>query len=433
MRAAKWIGMLALLLAGKAYAIVTIEITQGLGTGMPIAIVPFKGEESLPADQRVSRVVEADLLRSGRFVSIEPDEFKFTGNPSQEGDVVFKDWRLLKVDALVIGRVRPLPSGEMQLDFQLFDVLKQRELAHYRYTVAPKLLRAAAHNISDIVYEKLTGEQGVFSTRIAYVIRERGHAGFVYKLQVADADGYNPRTLFSSSEPLLSPAWSPDGARLAYVSFEQKRPMVYIKDVKSGTGSKIAEFRGINGAPAWSPDGKRLAVTLSKDGNPEIYVLSLADRQWRRLTNHPAIDTEPAWSPDGREIVFTSDRSGKPQIYRIAADGGGVRRLTFENEYNARAAFSPDGAMLAVVTGEKGKYGIGVVNMRDSSLQVLTDTSLDESPSFAPNGRIILYATSVKGRGVLATVSADGRVRQELRATEGDIRAPAWSPFSQRK
>jgi TolB protein len=411
-----------------AAAILTIEITQGVVGGQPIAIVPFgiPARERLPQD--VSGVVEADLARSGRFTPI--DRKLFVSRPTDDRQVVFKDWRIVKADALVIGSIKSAGQDRYQVEFRLYDVYKEKQLAGYSYTVAGDRLRAVAHQISDIIYEKLTGERGVFSTSIAYITRERAAKGFRYKLQKADADGYNPVTLLTSSEPLMSPAWSPDGTRIAYVSFEQRRPVLYVQNVTSGTRTRVADFNGINSAPAWSPDGTRLALTLSRDGNAEIYVMRLSDKSLTRLTHDPAIDTEPSWSPDGKEIVFTSDRGGRPQIYRMRADGRDVERVTFEGDYNACASYAPDGKTLTLVTGTQGRYHAALLQLSNSVLQVLTDTPLDESPSFAPNGHMILYATERAGRGVLATVSSDGRVRQMLKFQEGDVREPAWSPFN---
>jgi TolB protein len=413
--------------ASLASAILTIEITQGVDGGLPVAIVPFgaAGKDQPPQD--VAAVIEADLARSGRFTSL--DKKDFVARPTEDKQVVFKDWRIVKAEALVIGSVRPVAQGRWQVEFRLYDVYKEKQLAGYSYVVGSNRLRAAAHQISDIVYEKLTGEPGVFSTRIAYVTRERDAKRFNYKLQIADSDGYNPVTVLNSVEPLMSPAWSPDGTRLAYVSFEQRRPILYMQNVVVGSRTRIADFNGINSAPAWSPDGTKLALTLSRDGNPEIYVMQLSNNTLTRLTNNPAIDTEPSWSPDGNEIVFTSDRGGKPQIYRMRADGGNVERVTFEGEYNARASYSSDGKMLTLVSGAQGRYHAALLHLQSSVLQVLTDTALDESPSFAPNGRMILYATERGGHGVLASVSSDGRVRQLLKFQEGDVREPAWSPF----
>ncbi len=412
-----------------AGAVLTIEITQGADTGLPIAIVPFKWEGAGKPPHVVSDIVEADLTRSGRFLSLPREDFVST--PHEDKEVVFKDWRILKAEALVIGGVRQVAKGRFQVQFRLYDVFKQTQLAGYRYTVNADMLRTVAHQISDVIYEKLTGEPGAFNTRIAYITREDIRPGGVsYKLQVADSDGYGPQTIVRSAEPLLSPAWSPDGRRLAYVSFEDKRAKIYVQNVADGKRELIAQFKGINGAPAWSPDGRRLAMTLSKAGNAEIYVLDIATRRLRRLTRNFAIDTEPAWSPDGRWIVFTSDRAGRPQIYRMNAAGGEVERLTFEGDYNARASYSADGKMLTLVSGYRGKFRIATLRLDDKVLHVLTDTSLDESPTFAPNGRMILYATEVRGRGVLASVSADGRVRQLFKFEKGDVREPAWSPYN---
>jgi len=418
-----------LLLAPSARAILTIEITQSYDGGMPIAIVPFKWDGAAKqAPQDIAAIIESDLLRSGRFNAIP--KVNFVSTPHEHNDVVFKDWRISKAEALVIGSLRQIAPARYIVEFRLYDVFKETQLSGYMYVVEEDTLRRVAHQISDIIYEKLTGEPGAFNTRIAYVVKEGAGKASSYKLQVADSDGHSAITILTSPEPLLSPAWSPDGTRLAYVSLEQRRSTIYIQNVASGARTKIAEYKGLNSAPAWSPDGSRLALTLSKDGNPEIYVLRLADNSLQRLTNHPAIDTEPAWSPDGRQIVFTSDRAGRPNIYRMSADGGKVERLTIEGEYNARASYSADGTMLTLVSAKGGRFHTAVLPLKGSAVQRLTDTALDESPSFAPNGRIILYATSVQGRGVLASVSSDGRVRQVLKSQDGDIREPAWSPFN---
>ena len=427
----KWIAVTAILLwSFNARAVLTIEITRGVDTGTPIAIVPFSWEGPIKPAQNVSDIVEADLARSGRFAVLPRKDFIST--PHEDKDVVFKDWRILKAEALTIGSVRLAAPGKFQVQFRLYDVFKQTQIAGFRYNVSADLFRSVAHQISDIIYEKITGEPGAFSTRIAYVTREEPPRGLppVYKLQVADSDGFNAQTVVRSAEPLMSPAWSPDGNRLAYVSFEDKRSKVYVQNLTDGRRELLAEFTGINSAPAWSPDGTRLALTLSRDGNAEIYVMLLNSRALKRLTFDPAIDTEPSWSPDGRDIIFTSDRAGSPQIYRMNASGGSAERLTFDGDYNARASFAADGKSITFVSRNQGGYRIAVMRLDNKTQQVLTDTSLDESPSFAPNGRMIIYATEVRGRGVLASVSADGRVRQLFKFEEGDIREPAWSPYN---
>ncbi len=407
--------------SSSARAALSIEITRGVEAGLPIAVVPF----GLQAPHDVAAIIAADLARSGRFAPLPVSDF--VSQPHDEKSVVYKEWRLLKAEALVVGLVQAQPGGKYQVEFRLLDVFKERQLAGFRYTVGPELLRTVAHQIADIIHEKLTGERGAFSTRIAYITEEAQKS---YSLQVADSDGYGAQTIVRSDEPLLSPAWSPDGKQLAYVSFEDKRPKVYVQDVAEGRRNLVAEFRGINSAPAWSPDGRSLALTLSREGNPEIYRYDLGARLLKRLTDDPSIDTEPSWSPDGRSIVFTSDRAGGPQIYRMDATGGVAERLTYENDYNARASFAPDGKQLVMVSGAKGRYHIAVLRLDDRSLQVVTDTVLDESPSFAPNGKMLLYATEVRGRGVLATVSVEGRRRQLYRFESGDVREPAWSPYN---
>lgn len=427
---AKWLVTLGLLLwSFGAHAVLTIEITRGVEIGTPIAIVPFGWEGQAAPAQNVSDVIEADLARSGRFAVLPRKDF--ISLPHEDKDVVFKDWRILKAEALVIGSVRLSAPGKYQVQFRLYDVFKGSQIAGFRYTVGAGMLRSVAHQISDIIYEKITGEPGAFNTRIAYVTRE-APAGMkpVYKLQVADSDGVNPQTVVRSPESLMSPAWSRDSKRLAYVSFEDKRSKVYIQNMTDGRRTMVAEFTGINGAPAWSPDGRSLALTLSRDGNAEIYVMHLDTRALRRLTSDPAIDTEAAWSPDGRDIVFTSDRAGTPQIYRMSASGGPAERLTFEGDYNARASYAADGKSITFISRSQGGFRVAVLRLDNRTAQVLTETSLDESPSFAPNGRMIIYATEVRGRGVLASVSADGRVRQLFKLEEGDVREPAWSPYN---
>jgi len=418
----------AMFVSQPASAILTVTITEGGEGGAPIAIAPFKwrGEGDLP--HAVSDIIGADLRRSGRFSPLASKQMP--SEPWRDKDVQFKEWRLIKATALVIGHIKPVKKNRYRVEFRLYDVFRERQLAGYRYTVTANRLRSVAHQISDLIYKKLTGEQGVFATRIAYISHERNNGKRFYRLAVADSDGANPQTIVTSVEPMMSPAWSPDGKRLAYVSFEKKRSMVYIQNLNDGKRFRVAAFKGINSAPAWSPDGRQLAMTLSKDGNAEIYVLDLNKKKLQRLTFHHAIDTEPAWSPDGQSIVFTSDRAGAPQVYRKPVRGGKAQRLTFDGNYNARASFSPGKNQLTLVTRRKGRYNIGVLQLSDNSVRVLTDTRLDESPTFSPNGQMVLYATEIKGRGVLASVSADGRVRYLFKLTEGDIREPAWSPYN---
>jgi TolB protein len=384
----------ALLAALPARAALTIEIIGGGATQIPIAVVPFRAEDGLA--QKITPVVAADLARSGLF-------------------------RI--VDA---GGVTQLPDGRYDIRFRLMDATKQTQLAGFVYFATAAQLRLTAHKIADAIYEKLTGDPGVFATRITYIVKK----GKRYELQVADADGYGAQNVLASNEPIISPAWSPDGTRLAYVSFEQKKPVVYVQSLTTGTRQAVANFWGSNSAPAWSPDGRRLAVTLTKDGGSQIYLIS-ADGSGTpvRLTNSSAIDTESNFSPDGKSIIFTSDRGGSPQIYRIAVTGGQPQRLTFEGSYNVSPRHSPDGRSFTFIQRNGGRYSVAVQDFASRQVQVLTDGGIDESPSFAPNSKMILYASEVRGRGILAAVSSDGRVKQRFTEDAGDVREPAWGPL----
>jgi len=412
-----------------ALADLTIEITEGVEGALPIAVVPFgwQGAGGVPPVD-VADVINADLQRSGRFKTIPRGDM--LSRPTAGEEVEFKDWRALNAENLVVGQIRPQGTGGYEIRFQLFDVFRGEQLTGYTIPTTLPNLRATAHRIADLIYEKLLGVPGAFATRVAYITSVKQADGKTrIDLNVADADGYNPETIVSSSEPLMSPAWSPDGRKIAYVSFEGGQSAIYVQEVYTGQRQKVTSFKGINGAPAWSPDGRKLAMTLSKDGNPDIFVFDLATRKLTPVTRHYAIDTEAAWSPDGRYLVFTSDRGGKPQIYRVSAFGGQAERVTFQGSYNARASYSPDGKLLTLVTRDDGNYRIAVQDLSSGVMQVLSQGSLDESPSFAPNGSMIIYASKAGGRGVLAAVSVDGRVRQRLALQEGDVREPVWSPF----
>ena len=413
---------------GTLQARLTIEITGGTEGAQPIAIVPFGNPQTGPAAEDVAAVIAADLARTGRFRPMPRRDMLATPHTAEEVDL--RDWRLQSMDNLVVGQVSNRPGGGYDVSFVLFDVFRGDQLASMTFSTSAAELRYTAHRISDVIYERLTGSPGVFSTRIAYVTSEHGYgSGQRVSLRVSDADGYNPQTIVSSKDPIMSPAWSPDGRRLAYVSFENRKTSIFVQELASGSRERIASYKGINGAPAWSPDGRSLAMTLSMDGNPEIYVLDLGTRALRRLTDHFGIDTEPAWSPDGSHIVFTSGRGGNPQIYKVPVGGGTPERVTFENDYNGRASYSPDGRYLTLVTRVSGRFRIGLLELSTGVTRLLSDGGLDESPSFAPNGSMVIYATLHNGRGVLAAVSMDGRTGQRLSQDLGDVREPAWSPI----
>lgn len=425
MRTIQWLlALLSAVVALQARAELVIPIVEGIDNPTVIAVAPFGYSGPALLSEDIAAIISADLDRSGQFRTIAAtDMLSF---PSQPEDVVFRDWRLLGSEYLVIGNVRVGEAG-FSADFSLYDVISQTVvLDNLSTTVASDDLRGLAHYVSDRVYEAITGTPGAFSTEIIYVEQQSRNR---FRLVKADMDGARPEVLFSSREPLLSPAWSPDAQSVAYVSFETGRPAIFIQTIATGQRRQVTNFPGLNGAPAWSPDGKKLALVLSKDGNPEIYTLHIATKTFTRLTNHFGIDTEPTWSSDGTAVLFTSDRGGKPQIYQIALASGEVERLTFDGDYNARPQITPDGKGLVMVHRYEGAYHIAVQDRLTGNIRILTQTSADESPSIAPNGATLLYATKEGRRGILAGVSLDAGIKYKLPAKSGDVREPAWSPL----
>ncbi|MBL8438556.1 Tol-Pal system beta propeller repeat protein TolB [Zoogloea sp.] len=402
-----------------AQAQLTIEITGAGSNRYPVAIANFENEGALP--RSVTEVVRGDLERSGLFNLIEVGS-------APMGEAALPDFIGIKArgaDAVSTGTVAPADAGRQEVRFRLYDTQKQVSLGGMALRTSPNQYRATGHRIADFIYEKITGLPGVFSTRIAYVLKN----GSRYELQIADADGQNAQTALVSREPIISPNWSPDGTRLAYVSFEAKKPVIYVHTLATGLRQVAANFRGSNSAPAWSPDGNRLAVVLTKDGQSQLYSLNADGSGVRRLASSTGIDTEPAWSADGAWIYFTSDRGGSPQIYRIPSSGGDAQRVTYEGSYNVTPRPSSDGKNLAYITRNNGRFQVAVMDLASKQTAILTDSNRDESPSFAPNGRMILYASEYGGRGVLAAVSVDGRVKQRLSGQAGDVREPAWGPL----
>jgi len=417
------------LLAPLARADLLIDVTRGVTDAVPIAVVPFA--RAVPADGGldVGAVVQHDLDSSGRFKSMERRDM--ITQPVRARDVQVADWRAARNDYMVVGRVVAAVPNELTIEFELLNLLSGQVLLEQRVTTAPATLRFAAHRVADLIYERLTGIRGAFSTRIAYVSVDGGAPNQRYQLLLADSDGENLRTILESPQPIMSPSWSADGEWLAYVSFENHASAVYVQRVRTGERRMVSARAGINGAPAFSPDGRKLALTLSgTSGNPDIYVLDLATQGLTRITEDSAIDTEAAWSADGRFLFFTSDRAGGPQVYRVAAQSGEqAKRLTFGVPYAARPRVSADGSQLAMMMRDGSGYHIAVQDLNSGQLRVLTRGTQDESPSFAPNGAQIMYASRERGQGVLAAVSSDGQVSQRLKSDRGEVREPAWGPF----
>ena len=405
------------------HAQLNIEIFGGGASRIPIAIVPFAEESRL--QQPVTSIIGADLQRTGLFKLVDPAGL----SPHEPAQVVYADWVNRGANALVIGRAISVSGDHVEIQFRLMDVAKKSQLTGLAITVPRSQLRAAAHRIADTIYEALTGDLGVFSTRIAYVLKR----GSKYSLQVADADGYNAQSIIEYSEPIISPAWSPDGTQLAYVSFENKKPVVYVQTLATRERKAVASFKGSNSAPAWSPDGRKLAVVLTGQGGSQIFLVNVDGSGLQRLSRSSGIDTEPNFSPDGRSIIFTSDRGGSPQIYRMPVTSGensNAERLTFEGGYNVSPDFSQDGKSFTFIhRNSNNQFNVAVQDIGSRQVQILTNSRFDESPSFAPNGKMILYATEIDGHGILSAVSRDGQTRQHLTVQSGDIREPAWGPL----
>lgn len=417
-----------ILITTPCFAALDLELTRGVNNALPIAIVPFANQDANDASCNIAAIVKNDLSNSGRFKLLSND--KMPDNPHTASAVNTSSWRQIGVDDVVVGEVTPTDSSHYNVNFALVDVVKNQNTTLLKDSfnqIDKKDLRRLAHHISDRIYEALLGQKGAFSSHIAYVVtRHTEGEPTRYLLEVADVDGYNPRVILASPQPIMSPAWSHDGRQIAYVSFENHQAQIYIAQVASGNRSMISGFSGINGAPAWSPDDQKLALVLSKSGSPKIYVLDLASKSLRQITQGTSIDTEPNWHPNGHSILFTSDRGGGPQLYKTDLAGKRAERITYDGKYNARGTFSPDGKSIVMIHGNGSGYNIAIQDVGSGTIQPITASGSDASPSFAPNGNMVLYETRADGKRVLGLVSSDGRVKLVLPAREGDVQDPAW-------
>ncbi len=425
----RWLLFSVLLCVGMVQAADPLLISGGNDRAIPIAVVPFawQGGNALPED--LAEIIGNDLRNSGSFQPIAPQNM--ISQPAQASEVIFRDWSAIGAQYILVGNITANGSN-LQVRYAVLNVSTEQVMLSGEVSGAVAQLRDLAHHIADQAYEKLTGIKGAFSTRLLYVTAERSSpTNTRYTLQRADYDGARAVTLLQSREPILSPSFAPDGKHIAYVSFEQKRPRIFVQNIETGHREQVTDYEGLNGAPAWSPDGKRLAFVLSRDGNPEIYVMEMGSRQIRRITNHAAIDTEPFWGKDGQTIYFTSDRSGKPQIYRMNINGGAAERVTFIGNYNANPKLSADEKTLVMIHRQDGYtvFKVAAQDLERGTLRVLSDSSLDESPTVAPNGTMVIYATHHQGKGVLMLASINGRVRLPLPSIQGEVREPSWSPY----
>ena len=424
-----------------------LELTKGIDSAIPIAIVPFQFQGSQKPATDLNEILSSDLTDSGQFKLLDPNDMD--QKPATLSDIDLNYWRDQNVDDVVVGTINSAGGNGYRVSYQLVDLYKDKTLnriptgasrilnvvnnpvlLNENYTVRENNLRRLAHRIADTIYEKILGVKGIFSTKLAYILVKRPpNAEPQYLLEVADADGYNPRAILVSTDPIMSPAWSPDGRKIAYVSFEKRHAAIYISDLATGNRTLITRFPGINGAPAFSPDGNKLALVLSKGGSPKIFIMDLRTRQLMQITQGWAIDTEPDWAPDGKSLIFTSNRSGGPQIYQVNLANHQVQRLTFVGDYNAKASFSPDGKSIVLLHRDEGMFDIAKQDLETGDVIVLSNFGDDQSPSIAPNGKMIIYASRDGDQGILKLVSDDGRVKLSLPENQGEVREPAWSPF----